>query len=242
MIRVALISASFFAITLALILLQPTSGLRAPDPDNLGDVTRADTTLTAPLPAQSAASATEPSAAQIDMAVRLADPALTNPALTNPAAAPAPFPAPFPAPLPAPATQNQITQAQITPRSLDPAIEAGLENIIISALGQGQSQSYIDALVNQAARSGDITVPDQLITPDGRVNTTALLSTLTKKALTEGPGAGLYVVRPGDTLASIAYRFYGQTRFSTEIFNANRDQLGTSTQLKVGQKLVMPTL
>ncbi len=220
MIRIALISVGFVAITLALILLQPTSGIRAPSPDLPAatmDVTRADTGLDAVLAIE-----TDPLADSLDDAF--------NEPVLIPELTPTLDAISQDAPMPAPAA------------AAAPAIDAGLEDMIMTALKQGQSESYIDALVNQVARDRDLSMPSDLVTPDGRVNTNTLLSVLTEKALTQGPGAGLYVVQPGDTLATIAYRFYGQTSYSTEIFNANREALGTMAQLKVGQTLIMPAL
>ncbi|MBZ8118406.1 LysM peptidoglycan-binding domain-containing protein [Roseovarius sp. LXJ103] len=219
MIRIALISAGFFAITLALIVFQPTAGIRAPSPDLAGPaigVTRANTGLDTVL--------AEENIPQVNSVIA---------ARSEPTLVPEPALIPEAAPQAAPAPEATTTGL---------AIDAGLEDIIMTALKQGQSEGYIDALVNQAARDGDMAMPSDLVTSDGRVNTNAMLSALTERALTEGPGAGLYVVQPGDTLATIAYRFYGQTRYSTEIFNANRDALGAMAQLKVGQTLVMPAL
>lgn len=55
-----------------------------------------------------------------------------------------------------------------------------------------------------------------------------------------GPGKGTYVVEPGDTLASIAYRFYGQTSARHQIFEANKDRINASGKLKAGIALVLP--
>jgi LysM repeat protein len=49
-----------------------------------------------------------------------------------------------------------------------------------------------------------------------------------------------YVVQPGDTLGRISFRFYGTTRRYMEIYNANRDQLSSPGNIKVGQRLLIP--
>ncbi|MDH3494688.1 MAG: LysM peptidoglycan-binding domain-containing protein [Acidobacteriota bacterium] len=49
-----------------------------------------------------------------------------------------------------------------------------------------------------------------------------------------------YVVRPGDTLGAISFRFYGTTSRYMDIYNANRDQLSSPSSIKVGQVLVIP--
>lgn len=41
----------------------------------------------------------------------------------------------------------------------------------MQALKQGQNDAYIDTLVNAAATAGTITVPQILVTSDGRVDT-----------------------------------------------------------------------
>lgn len=52
----------------------------------------------------------------------------------------------------------------------------GLYAMVLTALEQGQSKSYIDQLVNEAHRAGEVTVPALLITASGEVDTAALLT------------------------------------------------------------------
>lgn len=49
-----------------------------------------------------------------------------------------------------------------------------------------------------------------------------------------------YVVQKGDTLSKISQRFYGSTKRSKEIYNANREKISNMNQLKVGTKIVIP--
>jgi nucleoid-associated protein YgaU len=49
-----------------------------------------------------------------------------------------------------------------------------------------------------------------------------------------------YTVRPGDTLSRIAQSQYGSTRYATLIFEANRDQLRSMNEVRVGQRLRLP--
>ncbi len=58
--------------------------------------------------------------------------------------------------------------------------------------------------------------------------------------LPETSGSRTYVVRSGDTLSKISARFYGTTSRYMEIFDANRDQLSSPTNIRVGQVLVIP--
>ncbi|QYX57363.1 hypothetical protein K1T73_02885 [Roseovarius sp. SCSIO 43702] len=108
-----------------------------------------------------------------------------------------------------------------------------LELIVIRALDRGQSDDYIDALVNHAASAGTVQVPRDLITVDGRVNTGALLSAL--RSQVAGPGDD-YAVEAGDALASIA----GPTAMQHEIFDASEDKLSTSGNLRAGLTLSLP--
>lgn len=49
-----------------------------------------------------------------------------------------------------------------------------------------------------------------------------------------------YQVKSGDTLSSIAKRFYGDASSYTKIFEANKDQLSDPDKIKVGQTLKLP--
>ncbi len=50
----------------------------------------------------------------------------------------------------------------------------------------------------------------------------------------------VYRVRPGDTLRSIARRFYGDERMYRRIFRANRDRLASPADLRPGMELKLP--
>ena len=235
MIRVFLIAAGFFSVTIALLVIQPGPDPRAPVMfDEGSDVTRADgdltdlTQMTAPQPG-SEPSASEAADIRRDaMSFGLSDSITdTRSEGTN-----------------AIVTQLQQPTSQTT-TDATPARAANpddpLELLVIRALNQGQSEGYIDALVNHAAQTGEVAVPESLITTDGRVDTSALLSALApQSAPATGPGAGTYVVQPGDTLASIAYRFYGQTSARHQIFDANKDRINASGHLQVGLELDLP--
>lgn len=138
------------------------------------------------------------------------------------------------------------TQARVAPAlavspqaALKPSSDVKLETMILGALKQGQSEDYIDALVNDAADTGKVAVPDSLITADGRVDTSALLATLSQP---KTPEYYTHTVAPGDTLASISYRYYGRTEHGPAIIAANADALPTESHLNVGQSLVIPKL
>jgi nucleoid-associated protein YgaU len=145
-----------------------------------------------------------------------------------------------------------------------------LESLVVEALRAGQPDAYIDALVNEAAGSGAITVPSALVTSDGRVDTAVLLSTLVTKAqvasgaveavnpadvVAGGEGVEVrvvtqaigdstqnqfYTVASGDSLGSIAQKFYGDAVYFPAIFEANRTLLSSPDELQIGQRLVIP--
>ncbi len=55
-----------------------------------------------------------------------------------------------------------------------------------------------------------------------------------------GDGEWLYRVRPGDTLLSLANRFYGDYNRWRDIYILNEDRVGRGGTLRTGQLLVMP--
>ncbi|MEQ8902586.1 MAG: LysM domain-containing protein [Roseovarius sp.] len=125
-----------------------------------------------------------------------------------------------------------------SPEQVAPRSASGLEGMVIEALGQGQSESYIDALVNDAAQKGRVEVPSALVTPEGRVDTAVLLSALSQPARPRVPPS--YTVATGDSLAAIAYRFYGNLNRQADIVAVNPDTLGAGARLTVGQVINLP--
>ncbi len=150
-----------------------------------------------------------------------------------------------------------------------PAVRAdGLRTLVAQALREGQSDSYIDALVNEAAGRGDITVPKALVTNEGRVDTATILASIVAQAriaagetarpvIAGGDGvevrmvqkadgviaqASFYTVTKGDSLGAIAQRFYGNAGRYSAIYDANRAILGSPDRIRVGQRLVIPTI
>ena len=125
-----------------------------------------------------------------------------------------------------------------SPSQAAPKAESGLESMVIEALDQGQSETYIDALVNDAAQKGRVEVPSALVTPEGRVDTAVLLSALSQPARPRVPPS--YTVATGDSLAAIAYRFYGDLNRQSDIVAVNPDTLGAGVRLQVGQVINLP--
>ena len=116
-----------------------------------------------------------------------------------------------------------------------PQPSSGLQAIVAQALREGKSDSYIDAIVNEAAGKGEISVPKALVTNDGRVDTATILASIVSQArvaagqevkpvIAGGDGVevrmvqkaggeveqfNFYTVASGDSLGAIAQRFYG---------------------------------
>lgn len=137
--------------------------------------------------------------------------------------------------------------------------KASLETLVVQSLRQGQSDAFIDALLNEAAATGQIAVPAALVTAEGKVDTATLLATLVRKsdgsaAATHAPGARpaqaitpptrqqSYVVKSGDSLGAIAHRFYGDAALYSAIFDANREILSGPNAIRTGQRLTIPAL
>jgi nucleoid-associated protein YgaU len=57
---------------------------------------------------------------------------------------------------------------------------------------------------------------------------------------TSGFGSKTYCVRAGDTLATIATEFFGDANASTDIYDANREQLSDPNSIRAGQILIIP--
>lgn len=280
MFRTLVLAAAFFGITLALILLQPVPDLHTAEREHT--VTRANTdaaansTMTA---ASVAAPRPEPATVSTPRAnPRISDDselqAMTHGVLSGLRIAPASLD---------PATGgNGGTEAEAALRDMSlsalnglrsvtgqPAsVETPLQSLILQALRAGQTDSYIDTLLNEAASMGEIAVPRALITADGRVDTHVILSTIVAQAnkasgqpeapLAAPGGAGVevrtvqragesvqynfYTVGPGDSLGAIAAKFYGDAARYSHIFEANRALLSSPDKLRIGQRLVIPTI
>ncbi len=74
----------------------------------------------------------------------------------------------------------------------------------------------------------------------GVVMAAAPIISLPEASTMEAPRARMYIVQRGDTLQSLALRYYGSRAGWEKIFQANRSGLPSKDQLKVGQQLVIP--
>jgi nucleoid-associated protein YgaU len=146
-----------------------------------------------------------------------------------------------------------------------------LEQLVADALIDGKTDAEIDASVNTAAAAGDVSIPAELVTSDGKVDTAVLLASLVTQAqiaaglakpvdpsqvIAGGKGVEVhlvtkasgdaeqvqfYTVGAGDSLGAIALKFYGDAAYFPKIYDANRTILSSPDRLIVGQRLAIPT-
>ena len=147
--------------------------------------------------------------------------------------------------VPKPVTPKPIVAEVNTPST--PTTIKRLQELVSVALTQGMTGQEIDQLIVQAVEHGTLIIPDTLRIPNGQPETMAMLATLvdattpTAPTLTRDVG-NTYVVRPGDSLASIAVKYYGSTDAVNDIFWANKDRLSDPDQLRVGQTIFLPLM
>jgi tetratricopeptide (TPR) repeat protein len=95
------------------------------------------------------------------------------------------------------------------------------------------------ATVASAAPPGPAAVAAPAVAPAIVMAAAPILST-SEASMMESPRARTYIVQRGDTLQSLALRYYGSRAAWEKIFQANRSGLPSKDQLKVGQQLVIP--
>ena len=212
MLRTLVIGTIFLSITIALLALQP-----APRSDR----------FVAPVVSEA------PEAPGVEeIAATRADTNLMTASITVPS-------------VPKPVTPKPIVAEVNTPST--PTTIKGLQELVSVAQTQGMTGQEIDQLIVQAVEHGTLIIPDILRTPNGQPDTMAMLATLvdatTPTALILIRDVGnTYVVRPGDSLASIAVKYYGSTDAVNDIFWANKDRLSDPDQLRVGQTIFLPLM
>lgn len=157
----------------------------------------------------------------------------------------------------------------ITGQSAELGQREDLQSLVVAALRAGQDDTTIDSLVNTAAAEGRVAVPEVLVTSDGRVDTSTLLSNIVVQArvaagqaapparperLADATGldvrviqavegtteARFYTVQRGDSLGAISIKFYGNVSGYQTIYQANRQTLTSPDMIRVGQRLIIP--
>ncbi|MFN4158926.1 MAG: LysM peptidoglycan-binding domain-containing protein [Gemmobacter sp.] len=184
--------------------------------------------------------------------------------LANPAAAPPAAPAGGDAVLSAMSASALAGLRSFRAPAVAAAPPVTLQRLVTQALREGQSDAYIDALVNEAAGRGEIAAPPGLVTAEGRVDTAVLLASIVARAqgaeLEEGDASDpdadallaalpraatqdvLHLVQPGESLGGLALRYYGDAGKYPVIYDANRRILSGPDRIAVGQRLVVPAL
>lgn len=141
---------------------------------------------------------------------------------------------------------------------------ANLEALIIQAIRQGQSEDALKILLGQNGDINEIDVPAELKTTDGSMDSRILLAALVSKSnngnisnelldVLQMPSADSqpqtklsesqhYTVQSGDSLAGIAFRFYGKTSAYRAIYLANQSAMASPDKIKAGQILLIPVL
>jgi|HubBroStandDraft_6_1064221.scaffolds.fasta_scaffold77070_3 tetratricopeptide (TPR) repeat protein len=95
------------------------------------------------------------------------------------------------------------------------------------------------AAVALAAGPGNVVIPGPAPAPN-IVMAAAPVTTLGEPVSAEPARVHSYLVQKGDTLQSLALRYYGTRSAWEKIYQANRNGLPSKDQLKVGQQLVIP--
>lgn len=162
-IKMLVIAATFLVVTNGLILMQPGGPTVEDQPfaetaigdvEDEAEVTRADTSLLAPQPL----SASEAVSRQLRQPIRLTD---TDARHTD---------------------LRSLTGIVLIGFGHTPAEDDRLQALLVQALTEGQSNAYIDALLNTAAARGEFKLPRQLTTAAGRLDTETLLMALVSQS------------------------------------------------------------
>jgi len=160
--KMLVIAAAFLVVTIGLILLQPNHSSVENEPffetvvglEVEAEVTRAETSLLEPQPI----SAAEAVSRQLRQPIRLTD---TDARHTD---------------------LRSLTGIVLIGFGHTPAQDDRLQSLLVQALTEGQSNAYIDALLNTAAARGEFSLPRQLTTVTGRLDTETLLAALVSQS------------------------------------------------------------
>ncbi len=132
-----------------------------------------------------------------------------------------------------------------------------LSSIISQAMQEGQSDEYLNALIDEAVDRGELEVPEAMVSTEGNVDTQTLLASLVSESLqgtpensvlrAEANGGSVAPSEPrrhevvsGESLAGIALQYYGDATEFRTIFEANRDKIDRPNLIQVGQVLLIP--
>jgi len=229
MIRAAVIAGGFLAVTLTLILVQKDNQPRPvatlePRKSTPAQTPEPDVARASPAPAPSRQDTPDQDVTRTKGGVTFVDPVVTaQPVATAQAVRP--------------------SVGASAARLANTYSATNLEKLIAGAMQQGQSPAYIAALVKNTTTGGTSSPAPRLVR-EGSLDTASLIGALaapiTPAQVISEPIT--YVVQPGDTLAAISYRFYGNTAHGSQIISANPESFANQTSLAIGQRLVVPAL
>ncbi len=124
---------------------------------------------------------------------------------------------------------------------------APLKDMLIEAVRQRQSDAYIRVLLTTAAERGTITIPPTLRTVEGTFDAYSLLKAMAQTAGNPVPmmpedvqTSGTQKIVPGDSLARMALRYYGQPLKYDIILAANPQIDPLNPVLTPGDVIQMP--
>jgi nucleoid-associated protein YgaU len=161
------------------------------------------------------------------------------------------------------ATRLETVNRTVDPFKADGALDMNGQDLVIQVRSEGPAEEPLPAPVALASSDGGAVGTDDrgtvafgpvtVETPAGAERAEELRLALAEPAPDRGaaaspaasdPSRPVYVVRSGDTLISIARRFYGKDapRLWRQIVDANRSTLRDPERLAVGQKLVIPNV
>ncbi len=126
-----------------------------------------------------------------------------------------------------------ITSQDDLLRTITSGAFAGMEKVTptapLSGDGKPAQPDALQAMIIQSLRDGR-TAPQTQVRP-ATPRTPSPLQVLETTT---------YVVKPGDSLGTIATRFYGRKEDYYRIYEANKSRLSSPDSIRVGQKLLVP--
>jgi len=121
-----------------------------------------------------------------------------------------------------------------------------LREILVEAILQKQSDTYIHTLLNSAVQQGTITLPAWLRTTTDQLDSRTLLQAMiiatnsdAIPTLSVDP-SGTHVVATGESLAGIAQMYFGSAAPVSAILQANPALDPNAPQLMPGSRIALP--
>lgn len=165
----------------------------------------------------------------------------------------------------APAAKSEVVLLDMVSASesrsqLESAVSDRLSQAVITAIGNGKSRDDLELMVENAIELGLVDAPKALRSADGKPDARAILLHIIKEeetktgqkivlagaeseAATQPPVRNeIYVVEPGDSLAYIALKYYGDSESYRIIYNANRSKIDSPDRIRPGQRLIIPAI